>query len=235
MKALAAALLALAATGAAWAQAQPPAPVDATRAEEAKPQSEIDAERARIKAERAEVEARFAARQKACRAKFAVTDCVLKAQHARNDALNDLRRQEIVLNDTERRARAAARQREIDERNSPEHQRQAEERRKQALADQKAREERAEQKAADKAKQDAEHAGQAPRVKTAPGAHGPQGTPREPHANQPNGPSPAQAAANKQAYEQRLQEAEAHKREVQEKLAKRAKPAASDLPIPPMK
>lgn len=222
MKTVAAALLALLAAGAAWAQVQ-------------SPQSDADAERARIKAQRAEVEGRFAAAQKVCRARFAVTDCVLKAQRVRNDALNDLHRQELVLNDADRRARAAERQREIDERNSPEHQREAEEKRRQALADQKARDERAAEKAADKARSDAEHAARPPRVPATPGAGGPQGTARETHPNPPNGPSAEQAAINKQAYEQRLKDAEAHKRDVQQHLAQRAKPAASDLPIPPMK
>lgn len=231
MKTLVAVLLAAAAAGAAWG-APPAAPTPA--ASQPKPQTEADIERARIQARRAEVEARFAAAQKTCRAKFAVTDCVLDAQHERNEALHELRRQEIILNDADRKARAAARQREIDERNSPEHQRQAEERRKQALADQKARDARAAQKAADKARSDAEHEAKNPHLKIAPGERGPQGQAREPHANKPNGPTAAEATANKEAYEQRVKEAEAHRREVEERVAKRAKPAASGLPIPAM-
>jgi colicin import membrane protein len=68
------------------------------------------AERDRIKAERAAVETQFNAEQKACRAKFAETDCVQKAQRDRHAALADLRRQERVLNDAERKRRAGERQ-----------------------------------------------------------------------------------------------------------------------------
>lgn len=78
-----------------------------------------DAERKRLRAEREKAEAIFKAEEKACYAKFAVNDCIAKARSRRREAVSDLRRQEVALNDAERKRKAAERQRSIDERNSP--------------------------------------------------------------------------------------------------------------------
>lgn len=191
------------------------------------------AERERIRAERAAVEARFAQEQRACRAKFAVNDCEAKARRVRNDALADLRRQEIVLNDAERRRRAAERLQSIEERNSPEKREAAERRRQEALSQQQERERQAADKAARRAADEAKRAQQPSREKTAPGQPGPQGGPRQPALPKPNGPTAREAAENRAAWERRVKEAEEHKAQVRAKLAKRAQPPASALPTPP--
>jgi len=82
-------------------------------------------ERTRIAQERSRVEAEFAARQKACYGKFAVNDCIEEANAVRREALADLRRQEIALNDQERRRRAAERQRELEDKAAEQSRRQA--------------------------------------------------------------------------------------------------------------
>ncbi|MGV3571062.1 MAG: hypothetical protein ACO1PB_10725 [Ramlibacter sp.] len=94
---IAAVLLVLSAIGAARAQ-------------------DVDAERRRIRDDRAQVDAAFDAAQQACYRRFAVNDCLDAARRQRNAAVADLRRQEVLLNDTERKRRAAQRLREIDER-----------------------------------------------------------------------------------------------------------------------
>ena len=66
---------------------------------------DFGAQRERIKAERAAVEARFSEEQKACRAKFAVTDCMRAVTRERNARLAELRLQENALADTQRRLR----------------------------------------------------------------------------------------------------------------------------------
>jgi colicin import membrane protein len=190
-------------------------------------------ERERIRAERAAVQARHAEQEKACRATFAVTDCVQRVQRERNAALAALRAQERVLNDAERRQRAAERQRDLDERNSPERRQEAEARRRQALIDQQDRADRAAEKARRRAEEDAQKAQRGPRQpKAAGGAPGPQGTPRAPHAPKSHALSAEEAAKNRAAYEERLKKAEAHNQELRERQARRRKPAASDLPIP---
>lgn len=191
-------------------------------------------ERDRIRAERAAADARFAGEEKACYGKFAVNDCIARARRERNEALGELRRQERVLDEADRRRQAAERQKELDERASAERQREADERRARAQAEQKAREERAAGKAARRAADQAERAAH-PRVpgEAPTGAVPPQGKPRA--AREPKGPAldPAQAERNRQAHEARLQEAARHKAEVLERAARRSKPAASDLPAPP--
>jgi hypothetical protein len=76
----------------------------------------IDAERKRLQEERAKVEAEYKADEKACYAKFAVNSCLDKAKAKRREAVSDLRRQEISLNDAERKRKAAERERSIEDR-----------------------------------------------------------------------------------------------------------------------
>lgn len=80
----------------------------------AQQQAEDAAERQRIAAERARVEAEFEQAQKACYARFAVNDCIDDARAKRREVMSDLRRQELVLNDAERRRRSAERLEEIE-------------------------------------------------------------------------------------------------------------------------
>ena len=82
----------------------------------------VAAERARIAAERSQADTRFAAQEKACYRKFAVNDCLQAARSQRREVLSDLRRQELSLNEAERKGRAAERVRSIDERNSAQQQ-----------------------------------------------------------------------------------------------------------------
>ncbi len=78
--------------------------------------NDVSSERARIVAERTRVEAAFRAEEKACYGKFAVNDCVKAAKARRRVVIADLRRQEVTLNDAERRRRAAEHLRELEER-----------------------------------------------------------------------------------------------------------------------
>lgn len=191
-----------------------------------------DAERARIARERAGVEDRFAAARQACNARFAVTDCVEKVTRERKQALAELRRQERLLNAAERRIRAAQRLKEQEERNAPDQQRAAEERRRQAVQDQQEREARAAEKARKRAEDEAERAARPRRTVTLPGPVEPQGSPRRPQAAKSHGPTAAEAARNRAAYEERLREAAKRKKAVQERIARRGKPPAAPLPTP---
>lgn len=199
----------------------------------AQPVPDEAAERERLHGEHAVADKRLAEAQKACRAKFAVNDCLDKARREYNVTVDEIKRQERILDDAQRKQRAADRQREIDERNSPEHQRQEAARRAKALADQQAREASAAEKAAKRSADEAEHAKRGAQVKTPRGEPGPQGSPRDPRAPVAHGPTPEEAARNRAEYEQRLQEAEKHKAEVAARNAQRKKPAGADLPPPP--
>jgi hypothetical protein len=161
-----------------------------------------------------------------------VTSCSKAATREYNATETELRRQERVLNDAERTRRAAAHQKSLDERLSPEHLQEAERKRAAALADQQKREASAADKAAKKEADDAKKAAQPPHVKTPTAKAGPQGKPRTPQQPQSHGPTPQEAAHNRAEHEARLVAAERHRVEVQERIAKRAKPAASALPQP---
>lgn len=71
------------------------------------------AERTRIERERANVESVFVERERACQNRFAVTACVDEARRERRDALALLRRQEALLDEGQRKERAAQRMQEI--------------------------------------------------------------------------------------------------------------------------
>ena len=73
----------------------------------AQPGDRLDRER--IATERTAVETAFSARERECQTRFIVTSCVEKARLDRRDALAQLRRQDAVLDEAQRRQRAAQR------------------------------------------------------------------------------------------------------------------------------
>lgn len=73
-------------------------------------------ERARLQREEAEAEAAFRARQAACQKQFVVTPCVDEAKAERRRRLEQLRGQRAVIDDAERRRRAAERLADIEQR-----------------------------------------------------------------------------------------------------------------------
>lgn len=64
---------------------------------------DVPTERLRISQQRQHHEAVFSQAEVACYRRFAVSDCLREARKLRRSALDELRRQEIVLNDEERR------------------------------------------------------------------------------------------------------------------------------------
>lgn len=70
-------------------------------------------ERERIRLERVAVDAVYVARERECRTRFAVTSCLDDAKRERRQALDRLRRQEALLDETRRKERAAKRMEEI--------------------------------------------------------------------------------------------------------------------------
>lgn len=78
------------------------------------PAGSLQAERARIVAERSRTAARFAAEERACHQRFAVNDCLKANRVWQREVLDDLRRQEVLLNDGERQRKAAEQLRKLD-------------------------------------------------------------------------------------------------------------------------
>ena len=109
------------------------------------------AERDRIARERGQADSRLATQEVACYKKFAVTDCLNAARSQRREILSDLRRQELTLNDADRKRRAGDRVLDIEQRNSAQRQEDAASQRAEAVA-------RRRDKGADLAQRAADHA-----------------------------------------------------------------------------
>jgi len=75
-------------------------------------------ERARIAQTRAHHQAQFDAQERACYQHFAVNDCLSDSRRSQREVMADLRRQEVLINDTQRKRRAAWQMLRSDERNS---------------------------------------------------------------------------------------------------------------------
>jgi len=73
-------------------------------------------ERERIRQFRADEEVRFAAGEARCYQRFAVNDCLLQVRRERRDVMADLRRQELSINDAQRKRSAAEQLLRSDER-----------------------------------------------------------------------------------------------------------------------
>jgi septal ring factor EnvC (AmiA/AmiB activator) len=182
-------------------------------------------ERARIASERAEVEKRYADRERACGERFIVTSCVDDAKRDRRESLDALRARELKLDEDIRRARTDARRAELAA------------------------------KAADDARRDQERA----RAASVPARTGkpfesPRGPSETPSAQGPHdrplgasdklGIHPTERgseaersereAASRASYEARQRQAAEHRREVEERNAKRLSehPPATPLPTP---
>jgi|CXWK01.1.fsa_nt_gi hypothetical protein len=67
------------------------------------------AERARIRVERSEAQRRHDAQQRECRTRFVVVRCLDAARAERSETLDRLRREELLIDDEQRKQRAAAR------------------------------------------------------------------------------------------------------------------------------
>ena len=102
-----------------------------------------------IQEARSAEEARFSDQERACYERFAVNDCLKQVRVKRRSALEDLRRQEVILNDLERRKKAADQIELIQEKSSPQKLEEANASRLEAVNAQKEREASAAKKVAD--------------------------------------------------------------------------------------
>jgi len=202
--------------GAQPAAQQPAAPAEAPRS--------IDAERARISSERARLEAGFLAEDAECYKKFAVNSCLEKVNERRREVMGDLRRQEILLNDEERRIRGAEQIRKTEEKASPENQQEAADRRAKAAADYQSRLEREKKKIEDRAATKAGEQGNSDA--SAAKLKGSQ------EKSQARNDKQSKAAEEAQKYNDKQREAQERKAQHESDRLKQTKPPAKSLPLP---
>lgn len=184
-----------------------------------------DAERMRISAERTRLEAGFTNENAACYKTFFVNNCLDEVKNRQRDALADLRRQEVLLNEQDRKSKAAEQVRKTEEKSSPEKQQQDADKRATALKNFQSREEREKQKNADRVTTQANEKtyseAAANRLKN--------------NQNKASARSDKQAAAAekvKQLNERQQKAKERQDRHARDELA-RSKTPSKPLPVPP--
>ena len=109
-------------------------------------------ERSKIAAERARLEAGFQAEEAACKSRFAVNACLQEIRPRRNAAMADLRRQDLLINEAERKARGADQIQKTVDKSSLERQQQRAEQEKKAQQETERRSERNDQRGQSQAK-----------------------------------------------------------------------------------
>lgn len=184
----------------------------------------IDSERARISLQRAQLEGAFKADDAACYSRYMVNNCLEEVQGRRREALADLRRQEISLNEQERRAKAAAQVLKTEEKSSPQTQQEASEKRAAAARNLDERVERDRQKNAGRAQ--AQSAEEKNRVAAASrGAAS---------ARQSGGRAAARAGSSAEVkkFDERQEKARERLARHERDKAAQSKPAAKSLPVP---
>ena len=196
----------------------------------AQPAAEVPAaggvtEKAQIAAERTRLEAGFKAEEAACYRRFLVNACLEEIRPRRAEAMAELRRQEISINEAERKAKGADQIQKIEEKNSGERQQQRADQEQKAQQDTARRVERNEQRAQSQGKtaEDASanvSAAQA-RQKNSQTKAGEVRTRQE------------QAAANVQEAKARADKAEQKRADHEKRLKEKGPATAKPLPVPP--
>jgi len=187
-------------------------------------QTSSDAERLRISTERSKLEAAGALEDTACYQRFLVNSCLEEVKVRRRDALADLRRQEIVLNDEARKAKAAQQLQKAEDKLAPEKLQQEAGKRAQDVKDFEGRMARETQKTADR---EALQAGEKAKSEAA--------TARlKSHQDKEFARIAKQAAAAEELkkYNQRQEQAKERQARHAKDQASQAKAAAKPLPAP---
>ncbi len=184
-----------------------------------------EAERARISAERRQLEVELSAAESACYKDFFVNDCLEKVKSRRYEVMGALRRQEVILNAQDRRAKGAEQIRKTEEKSSPEKVQQDLEKRSNAVMEFQSRTERDKQKTADRAAAQASE--QANREAAAQRLKNNQEKAAERALKQIEA-----TEAVKKSNERQQQARERQARYERDKL-ERTKPLSKPLPVPP--
>ena len=190
----------------------------------AQAQINSDAERLRISTERSKLEAAFALEDTACYKRFLVNRCLDEVKTRQRDALADLRRQEIVLNDEARKARAAEQIQKTENKSAPEKLQEEADKRAQTVKDFDERIAREKQKTADR---DALQAGEKAKAEASAGRV-------KGNQDKEAGRTAKQAAAAEELRRYNERQAQAKERQARNARdkASQAKVPAKPLPAP---
>ena len=184
------------------------------------------AERSRIARERSQADTRLASEEVACYQKFAVSDCLNAARARRRDVLSDLRRQELTLNDADRKRRAGERVQGVEERNPDRKLEDSAAQRAQAVARQRDKEADLARRAAERAQARESAPAKTARTPKRAGEHkGSTRAAREPRDHD--------TAKELHRYNERQLQAQERRDRVAKRLASPPRPDLKPLPVPP--
>jgi hypothetical protein len=103
-------------------------------------------ERSKVAAERARLEAGFLAEEAVCKNRFTLNACLQEIRSRRNEAMADLRRQDLLINESDRKARAADQIQKTEDKSNLERKQQRAEKEKKAQQETDRRAERSDQR-----------------------------------------------------------------------------------------
>lgn len=181
----------------------------------------VDGERQRIESERAAAQADFDLQSNACYKKFWVNACLNDVKAKRLEVVSDLRRQEVSLNDQERKAKGAEQLQKLEEKASVANELSQQNERVEAVKKAQARTEREANKPA---------ASAVPTPKTDPAAQNKQDRQAQKQASQLEKQSQAAGQLEKYDAKQKKAEARQAKKRLELQAQKTKKQAA---PLPP--
>ena len=187
-------------------------------------QNTINAQRTAISVERARLATGFLAEDANCYKKFAVNNCLGNVNMRRSESMAELRRQEILLNDEERKIKGAEQIRRTEEKGSPEKQQEAIDRSASASEDYQLRLEREKNKKQDRATAQLNE-------KTARDANAEKLLRNQMKSIERNRKQ-AVAAEEAKKYADRQNEALKRRADHEAEKVKQAKPPAKSLPVP---
>ncbi|HET7525106.1 MAG TPA: hypothetical protein VFK10_04115 [Burkholderiaceae bacterium] len=184
----------------------------AVRAADAEPPSD-KARREQINAERAAAQARYEQAIAECERGFVVTSCVNQAKAERRAALDRLSREQMALDDAQRKRRA--------------------EQRRQQIAEKRAQQAQEAAAARDAASSPAPQV-RTPRQPAAPASGAKAARRAEPHSSDAAAATAAEATERASDAQERRERAQAHEEAVRKRNAERAaqRPPAAPLPLP---
>lgn len=189
------------------------------------PVNPVEVERLRIEQERAAEMLRQQGVESACYQRFAVNDCLIQSRVKHREVLSDLKRQEVQLNDRERRFRAAEQLRRIEEKvSSPERDIDLMNREQQAQRTARDRQDNAQKKATDAVNQVKERADRRAEQ---------QRRVEQSQQEDADRQLKAQAAADeKKRYDDKVRDAAQHRQQLEQDMKNRAGARAAPLPAP---
>jgi hypothetical protein len=182
-------------------------------------------ERSKIAAERERLEAGFQAEETVCKSRFAVNACLQEIRPRRNAAMADLRRQDLLINESDRKARAADQVQKTEDKSNLERQQQRAEQEKKAQQETERRSERNDQRGQSQAKSAADASANVEAAQT-----------RQQNSQSKAGEAKTrheQAAANVQDAKVRSEKAAQNQAERDKRLKEKSNSTRKPLPAPP--